>query len=123
MTPFDWEEYLELAEELVRRRGYPAAERSAISRAYYAIFHTAKSHYVANGESLSFLAEDHRTVARWFKVHPNHDLRRIGASIDRLRQWRRDADYEDRFVQLSGEAQAAVVLARRTMDAIVGLGQ
>lgn len=118
MTHFDWDEYLELAEELVRRRGYPAAERSAISRAYYALFHKAKSHYVAKGEALSFLAEDHRAVAMWFKVHSNYELRRIGASIDRLRQWRREADYDDRSAQLSIEAQAAVALARRTMDAI-----
>ena len=33
---FDWEEFLDLAGELVQRRGDISAERTAISRAYYA---------------------------------------------------------------------------------------
>jgi hypothetical protein len=41
MTSFDWEEFLEFAAEQVRRRGNPAAERSAIGRAAYAVFHLA----------------------------------------------------------------------------------
>jgi uncharacterized protein (UPF0332 family) len=121
VTPFDWVEYLELAERLVAWRGDPAAERSAISRAYYAVFHTAKTHFLAKGGKLTFQGEDHGAIADWFKdsVHP--DVRRIGLDVERLRRLRRIADYDERFAHLSSEAQAAVVLARRTMDAIVGL--
>ncbi len=46
MADFDWAEFLDLGEELVRRRGDAAAERTAISRSYYAAFHWA-SRYVS----------------------------------------------------------------------------
>ena len=118
MTPFDWVEYLELAERLVAWRGDPAAERSAISRAYYATFHTAKTYFLAHGGKLTFQGDDRGLVADWFKENESHVLRTIGTAIQRLRRLRRIADYEDRFADLSSEAQAAVDLARRTVDAI-----
>lgn len=118
MTPFDWVEYLELAERLVAWRGDPAAERSAISRAYYATFHTAKAYFLGKGGRLTFQGDDHGLVADWFKESGNHELRMIGTAIQRLRRLRRIADYDERFADLSSEAQAAVDLARRTVDAI-----
>lgn len=118
MTPFDWEEFLEFAEEQVRGRGNPAADRSAISRAYYAVFHEAKNYYVQRGGRLTYLGDDHGIVARWFRESKVRDQRRIGFWIQELREKRRDADYEDRFVDLSREAQARVVRAREALDAI-----
>jgi uncharacterized protein (UPF0332 family) len=118
MTPFDWEEYLEFAEEQVRRRGNPSAERSAISRAYYAVFHLAKDRYVASGYPLTFRADDHGSVAAWFERSEDREQRRIGINLSRLRQLRRDADYSDTFPGLSREAEAAVELARRLLQAI-----
>ncbi|MGH2615404.1 MAG: HEPN domain-containing protein [Thermomicrobiales bacterium] len=121
MTPFDWEEYLELAEKLVAWRGDPAAERSAISRAYYAAFHKAKTYFLVKGGRLTFQGEDHGAVADWFKDSVHRDLRKIGIDVERLRRLRRVADYDERFAHLSNEAQAAVTLARRTVDVISGL--
>lgn len=121
MTPFDWEEYLELAERLVAWRGYPAAERSAISRAYYAAFHKAKAYCLLRGGRLTFQGEDHGAVADWFKDSVNRDLRKIGVDLERLRRLRRVADYDERFAHLSSEAEAAVILTRRTVDAISAL--
>lgn len=121
MTPFDWVEYLELAERLVAWRGNPAAERSAISRAYYAAFHQAKTYFLAYGGRLTFQGEDHGAVADWFKESGHRDLRRIGLDVARLRRLRRVADYDGRFAELSSEAQAAVTLAPRTVDAISAL--
>jgi uncharacterized protein (UPF0332 family) len=118
MTPFDWEEFLEFAEEQVKRRGNPAAERSAISRAYYAVFHRAKSYYLAKGETLTYNAADHASVKDWFEHSGNRDVSKIGLWIGRLRQSRRDADYEDRFPNLSSEAESAIIAARRAIDAI-----
>jgi uncharacterized protein (UPF0332 family) len=121
MIPFDWEEFLEFAEEQVRRRGNPAAERSAISRAYYAAFHKAKAHFVANGQPLSFRADDHSAVARWFRSRANQSWVRIGSDLDRLRQLRRDADYEALFPDLTSEANSAVSIARRLLREIADL--
>ena len=37
MTPFDWADYLAVADELAARTDDPAAMRTAIGRAYYAV--------------------------------------------------------------------------------------
>jgi uncharacterized protein (UPF0332 family) len=121
LTPFDWVEFLELAERLIAWRGDPAAERSAISRAYYAVFHKAKAYFVLRGGRLTFQGDDHGLVADWFKDSADRDLRKIGLDVERLRRLRRVADYDERFAHPSSEAQTAVALARRTADAISGL--
>ena len=118
MTPFTWVEYLELAERLVAWQGDPAAERSAISRAYYAAFHTAKAYFLVRGGRLTYRGGDHGLIAGWFKDSGDWEVRRIGFDLERLRRVRRIADYEDHFADLSSEAQAAAALARRTVDAI-----
>ncbi|MBD0324008.1 MAG: hypothetical protein ICV72_11575 [Aldersonia sp.] len=41
---FDWEEFLAFAEQLVERDADEAALRTAISRAYYAVYHRASAH-------------------------------------------------------------------------------
>lgn len=121
MTPFAWVEYLELAERLVAWQGEPAAERSAISRAYYAAFHTATAYFLLRGGRLTYRGGDHGLLADWFKESGDEELRRIGFDVERLRRSRRVADYNERFADLSHEAQAAVALARRTVDAIAEL--
>ena len=41
MSPFDWSEFLTVAEELARRTDDEVALRTAIGRAYYATFGVA----------------------------------------------------------------------------------
>lgn len=118
MTPFDWEEFLELAEELVTRQGNPPAERAAISRAYYAVYHKARDYYVPQGQALRFAAEDHRSVAAWFQSAGDPGLRTIGAYLDRLLTARRSADYESVFRDLTPKAQEAVKVARMLINAL-----
>lgn len=119
MDPFDWEEYLELAERLVGQRGDVAAERSAISRAYYAVFHEAAHYYTRNGERLAFTGEDHHAVWDWFKRSRPYE--RIGINGERLKRSRRKADYDGSFPKLSAEAQTNVKLARQMFQELVRL--
>ena len=49
MTPFDWTGFLTLAERLATDTGDEAAQRTAISRAYYAAYHAAASFVRAQG--------------------------------------------------------------------------
>lgn len=118
MNTFDWDEFQDLAEELVRRRGDAAALRSAISRAYYAAFHSASEYVVGRGERLTFTGADHRSVWAWFR-RPGADSlsREISDAGIRLRQARREADY-DRVVNadLITNAPRFVTLARRVVD-------
>lgn len=123
MTPFDWDEFLEFAEEQALRRGNPAAERSAISCACYAVFHKAQTYAMASGHRLSFRADDHGTIARWFESSPNPTLVSIGLDLGRLRRLRRQAGYEERFPNLSADARSAVLLARTLVEQLSSLGQ
>ncbi len=122
MTDFDWEEFLDLAEELVRRHGDLGAERSAISRAYYAAFHAAGSIARRHGARLTLTGVDHTLVWDWF-LQPEADRRSqwIGDTGHRLRRARRRADYDAApRSNLSLEARDAVRLARRIVTELSG---
>lgn len=119
MSTFDWEEFLELAETLAGQRGNAAAERSAISRAYYAVFLEASRHYVKQGERLQYSGDDHVKVWEWFKHQAPYV--QIGVDGERLKRSRRKADYEESFPGLSVEAQNNVKTARNLFDQLVKL--
>ncbi len=108
---FDWNDYLTFAQEL-KSRGDEAAVRSAISRAYYCVFHCAKDYAIANLGYL-FRSDQPSHVQMWklfegkgrtFKAV--HDK---GMALKRIRQ---DADYEsdvtpvtvDHALRLAGDA-------------------
>ncbi len=63
--PFDWFEYLTLAEELALRMKEEAAVRSAISRAYYAGFNLARIRLGQNNVPLARHLSLGSQEARW----------------------------------------------------------
>jgi len=101
-SDFDWREYLELAKALagIQSAGYcqEAAERAAVSRAYYAAFGWARNY--AESE-LGFVpqsgSEDHRRLREHLR---QQGLMRIASDLNRLRAWRNACDYERRVPQL-----------------------
>lgn len=115
MEEFDWAEFLNLAEELVERRGHLAAARSATSRAYYAAFHEASRYVAERGERLTQTGNDHVLVWNWFlRPGSSQRFKDIGANGRWLRRARRRADYDSRpFRDLSREARSAVTLSRQ----------
>jgi len=98
---FDWTEYLTFAQALLSDPTSPgpseAALRSAASRAYYAAFHCALDSAQATGYLPSFTGNDHRDVPRYFRNRkpPNKIAKKIALGLDRARDLRRKADYED----------------------------
>ncbi len=117
MAGFDWEQFIVLAEELVERRADVGAERTAISRAYYAAFHGASAYVCARGQRLTRTGVDHALVWDWFfGAGADRRLQWIGTQGIRLRRARRRADYEPAPIpNCSIEAQNAVRLARRIL--------
>lgn len=112
---FDWEAFLDVAVELVQRSGDAGAERSAISRAYYAAFHRASGYVHQRGVHLTFTGRDHALVWDWF-FGPNadHALHWVGNAGSLLRRTRRHADYDPApLPNGSIAAQRSVLLARR----------
>lgn len=120
---FLWEDYLTLARYLIRSASISgteeAAQRSAVSRAYYAAFCRVRA-WAAGHPSSPFLvtgrAEDHRGLGVW--------LRRSGygaqaQDLERLRVWRNRCDYDGVVNQsLDIVCQQAVNTARQTLDSL-----
>lgn len=118
---FDWTSYHTLAIELSERTEL-AAHRSAISRAYYAVFHAA-CRYVTDvrGEALP-RREKHEAVWSWFAPAAPIPGRtrletKVGSKGRRLRERRNDADYES-GIDASKLLSDSMKLARELLDDI-----
>jgi len=124
---FDWADYLTLAEALERDPATPgpeeAAQRAAISRAYYAVFCRARN-FARDREGLILTgeAQDHGLVVAHFRSSTDKTRRKIASDLGRLRTNRNKADYDD---VLAGRqrslAQLSVTTARTLLTALASL--
>lgn len=115
---FDWAEHLVLAEELAGRSTNEASLRSAVSRAYYAAFCTARNRLLREGEDIPKTGEAHITVWTRYRESDRKDRRDIGITGDRLRRTRNKADYDDDLSDISPMVQDTVVKARHLLDSL-----
>lgn len=118
--PFAWKEYLELAQNL---RGYAgpsfsseASGRSAVSRAYYAAFCTARNYAEANFcFQRTGTPEDHKALIVCLEQH-GREYTRVARRLRELRMWRNQCDYDDDVVNLASMIDAAINSARVIFD-------
>ena len=118
---FNWGDYLSLANALLTKPNTPgpeeAAYRSAVSRAYYAAFCSARN-FARDEEKFSVpqTAKAHQLVMTYF--HSNQDplRRKIGRNLRRLRDYRNRADYDDSLARPDAIAQASVALANQILE-------
>ncbi len=108
---FDWTSYLVLAQDLAKGAD-DASRRSAISRAYYAIFSKARLLLEHEGMVISDTGKAHDDVWRTLE-RAGKGRRRLGAEGKRLREMRRKADYDREFAALEKVAEDAVTTAGR----------
>ncbi len=102
---FDWSQYFNLAKELGGEPGIPATEearlRSAISRAYYAVFIQARNYMLFHDNHIiPANVNPHGYVQVQFVTSSNRLRREIGKRLYSLRQARNRADYADNFNNL-----------------------
>lgn len=95
--PFNWREYLKLAQFLQGHGGesfsQEAAFRCAVSRAYYAAFcHARNFASVKQSFEPSYKAADHSLLKKHFSGTGRIDIAR---KLDCLRIWRNNCDYDD----------------------------
>jgi uncharacterized protein (UPF0332 family) len=118
---FDWSDYLSLAESLSQHPEAPgpeeAALRAAISRAYYAAYCTARNFAHSRGEiTLTRTAGDHQLVIGHFKGSEDRGKKSIGLWLDRLRDNRNSADYDDTLTgNPRSQAQSSIAQARNVL--------
>jgi len=119
---FNWTDFLTLADALVRHPNSPGPEeaslRSAISRAYYAAFCSArnlacsKESFIPRGT-----AEDHGRLRDHFRRTRDRTRRQIATHLNRLRNNRNGADYNDTLVgKPEALAQSSVAMAHNVLN-------
>ena len=98
---FRWEEFFELARDLsIKCTGshkytQEAVRRTAISRAYYAVYRSTRNYAEKNlNFRPKYSGKDHRNLIKHL-IKLGKEWAEVGTNIDRLKVWRRDCDYED----------------------------
>ena len=122
-SSFDWSGYLKLAEELGKRTD-EASLRSAISRAYYYVYHLALKRAQAN--NFEFVKGGmHTQLWRVFSESPELDCKMLGTITSRMMERRTRADYNNIFTRISEEvpdtladAQSFAVLFSKTSSTV-----
>lgn len=113
--PFVWSDYLRLAERLGVSHENEAAHRAAISRAYYAIFCSAKDRVLSLGHTIPTTGSSHVAVWDLYKKSRDRSARSVGDEGDRLRRFRTKADYRSGWAGATANVSSCL---RRTKSAL-----
>ncbi|MCS7303613.1 MAG: hypothetical protein NZ602_00695 [Thermoguttaceae bacterium] len=118
--PFDWREFLALAKALQQSPptscSIEAAQRSAVSRAYYAAFCYLRNyaenhlgfHRTRTGKDHSLLREHLKTRGSPWDV--------LAENLEELLQWRHLCDYDDMVGNLNLITLGAIATAKDIID-------
>lgn len=115
---FDWREYLALAMRLASGGGVTdckeAADRSAVSRAYYAAFCVARNYAVGNlGFRPKGNANVHRELREFLQGQGHVQM---ASDLNKLRQWRNDCDYENQVPGLPRLVGESIEMAQKIIQ-------
>jgi uncharacterized protein (UPF0332 family) len=110
---FNWQLYLELADELIHRQQTKSLEeaywRSSISRSYYGVFCTARDR---KGWQNLKTVEVHKYVIDKYKESSILLEKQVGKMLDELRRYRNRADYDGDTKVSKDLADRALVRAK-----------
>jgi len=118
---FDWKEYLVQAHFLAGSRDYlfseEAALRSAVSRAYYAVFCYSRN-YARDQQGFvpRETGADHKLVREHFQRRGQTS---IAIDLDQLLQWRNQCDYDDVVGNLDRLTTNALENAQGVIDSLI----
>lgn len=116
---FDWTEYITLAVELAKSRD-EASHRTAISRAYYAVYGVACGLKPNHGK---YSGSSHKGYWDQWRANPEPRCQKLSADANRLWKQRKTADYDSTARNLAKDAATAVALAQRLLSEIVDLAK
>ena len=120
---FDWSEYLTLAHELAGEVSVPSSResklRSAISRAYYAAFCRARNHLrETQPHGIPRGPEVHKYVQNQFLSSRDPARKKIGTNLERMRDGRNKADYDDSVPGLDEIAEVTLTQSGEVISAL-----
>jgi len=99
--PIDWYDYLEIAKYLEKNNNdlRDAANRSAVSRAYYAAFCHSRNYAIKMGVKFDPRRENvHQKVIDYFDCSGISGMYEVARDLKCLRGWRNNCDYEDHLL-------------------------
>jgi hypothetical protein len=111
--PFDFHNFLTLAEELATR-GDEASKRSSISRAYYSVYHLAFARAERTAGRHPVNVPFHQWCWEKYRDTPDPACQQIGTDGDRMKRRRVKADYRAADIpRLDDEVQRMLEEARQ----------
>jgi uncharacterized protein (UPF0332 family) len=117
---FDWSDYFRLAQELEHRVD-EASLRSAISRAYYYVYHLALARAEANAYKPMPGEGTHTQLWRVFSGSPEPKCQRLAIIAGRMKEKRERADYGDRYARVAEDVPTLLADAREFEALLRGL--
>jgi uncharacterized protein (UPF0332 family) len=100
--PFNWSGYFQLAEELAKSNN-EASLRSALSRAYYYVYHLALDRAKANGFTIVPGEGFHKQLWRNYGGSPEPACQKLAIIADRLKEKRERADYHQTYNRIADD--------------------
>jgi uncharacterized protein (UPF0332 family) len=98
---FNWAAYLTLAKKLNEGdMSHPPAEenrRSAVSRVYYFVYHTTRSHVESKGLQIP-RRDPHASLISILRSHFDLKGMKLASQLERMRDYRNQADYDSIFL-------------------------
>jgi len=119
---FDWTQYYQLSRELLGKPNSTATEeakqRSAISRAYYAVFNLAAVYIrmVEGDDAIVDNKDAHYAVSSYFERQNNNVSTQIASNLIILRRLRNQADYRDTIRTPKQTADESLARASTTIQ-------
>jgi uncharacterized protein (UPF0332 family) len=117
---FDWAEYLKLARELAGKVGSSANEearlRSSISRAYFAAYCVARKCLSDKGHGIPGGDKGHRYICNFLQESIFEAEKQAGVDLNRLRNRRNQADYDDFMSNLSAAVEDSLDRSLRVIS-------
>ena len=110
--PFDWPDFLKLADEL-SARSEESCLRTAIGRAYYYAYHLARQRVLDNGFIIMRGGDSHKQVWEKFGNSPEPACKKLYGLATRLKDKRQQADYDKHYPRIQDEFPAILELARK----------
>jgi hypothetical protein len=119
---FDWNEYLGLAESLAKE-GREPCDRTAVSRAYYCAFCSARN-WLGEHEQRFVIptpGESHKHVWDLFDRGPERLKKQLATVGRRLRTARNEADYENELANTAKKCEEAIASAKKVLALLAQL--
>lgn len=93
--PFNWSDFISLAENLIANKDDQASLRSSASRAYYGAFGRVRIYFSSKYKLKDSLGDGvHQKIIGTLKGSDNRKEYTLGNTLSQLRDSRNDADYE-----------------------------